>query len=63
MCRIYLPGARQRMKDNKEATIRNFEIVDRLRAIREELVGMKLALDEFTYEDVESLKENIQGLK
>ena len=24
-----------------------FEIVDRLRAIREELVGMKLALDEF----------------
>ena len=41
-----LPGARQRMKDNKEATIR-----------------MKLALDEFTYEDVESLKENIQGLK
>ena len=27
-----LPGARQRMKDNKEATIRNFEIVDRLRA-------------------------------
>ena len=56
-------GARQRMKDNKEATIRNFEIVDRLRAIREELVGMKLALDEFTYEDVESLKENIQGLK
>ena len=25
--------------------------------------GMKLALDEFTYEDVESLKENIQGLK
>ena len=50
-------------KDNKEATIRNFEIVDRLRAIREELVGMKLALDEFTYEDVESLKENIQGLK
>ena len=32
-------------------------------SIREELVGMKLALDEFTYEDVESLKENIQGLK
>lgn len=39
-----LPGARQRMKDNKEATIRNFEIVDRLRAIREELVGMKLGI-------------------
>ncbi len=27
-----LPCARQRMKDNKEATIRNFEIVDRLRS-------------------------------
>lgn len=54
-----LPGARLRMKNNKEATIRNFEIVDRLRTIREELVGMKLALDEFTYEDVEKLKENI----
>ena len=58
-----LPGARQRLKDNKEATVRNYEIVNRLKAIREELVGMKLALDEFTYEDVESLKENIQGLK
>lgn len=55
-----LPGARQRMKDNKEATLRNFEIVDRLKMIREELVGMKLALDAFTYEDVEKLKEDIQ---
>ncbi len=55
-----LPGARQRMKDNKEATVRNFEIVDRLKAIREELVGMKLALDAFTYEDVEKLKEGLQ---
>ena len=54
-----LPGARQRMKDNKEATVRNFEIVDRLKTIREELVGMKLALDAFTYEDVETLKENL----
>lgn len=55
-----LPGARQRMKDNKEATLRNFEIVERLRNIREELVGMKEALDAFTYEQVEALK---QGLK
>lgn len=56
-----LPGARQRMKDNKEATLRNFEIVDRLKSIREELLGMKEALDAFTYEDVEALKQNIQG--
>lgn len=54
-----LPGARLRMKNNKEATIRNFEIVDRLKAIREELVGMRDALDSFTYEQVEELKENI----
>lgn len=54
-----LPGARQRMKDNKEATLRNFEIVERLRSIREELTGMKEALDAFTYEDVEALKENL----
>lgn len=56
-----LPGARQRMKDNKEATLRNFEIVDRLKSIREELLGMKNALDAFTYEQVEKLKEDIQG--
>ena len=40
-----LPGARQRMKDNKETTLRNFEIVDRLKA-----------LDGFTYEQVDELK-------
>lgn len=55
-----LPGARQRMKDNKEATLRNFEIVDRLKSIREELLGMKNALDAFTYDQVEALKEDIQ---
>lgn len=40
-----LPGARQKLKDNKEATVRNFEIISRLREIRAELVGMKDALD------------------
>ena len=50
-----LPGARQRMKDNKEATLRNFEIVERLKSIREELIGMKESLDAFTYEDVEAI--------
>lgn len=57
-----LPGARQRMKANKETTLRNFEIVERLKAIREELENMKQALDAFTYEEVEALKENLQGL-
>lgn len=40
-----LPGARQKLKDNREATIRNFEIVSRLKEIREELEAMKNALD------------------
>ena len=56
-----LTGARQRMKDNREDTLRRFELVERLKAVREELMNMKLALDTFTYDDVEALKENIQG--
>ena len=43
-----LPGARQKLKDNREATIRNFEIINRLRQIREELLGMRNALDRFS---------------
>ena len=57
-----LPGG-QRMKDNKENTLRNFEIVDRLKAIREELLSMKRALDGFTYEQVEELKKDIQEIE
>lgn len=40
-----LPGARQKLKDNKEATVRNFEIVNRLKAIKEELLAIKNALE------------------
>lgn len=58
-----LPGARQRMKDNKETTLRNFEVVDRLRAIREELLRMRHALDSFTYEQAEELQAHIEELK
>lgn len=58
-----LTGARQRLKDNKENTLRNFEIVERLKGIREELVSMRNALDAFTYEEVDALKENIESLK
>ena len=32
-----LPGARQRLKDNKEATVRNYEIVNKLKSDKEEL--------------------------
>ncbi|MDR0657730.1 MAG: MerR family transcriptional regulator [Mediterranea sp.] len=40
-----LAGARQRITDNKEATVRNFEIVNRLKAIREELLSIRKELD------------------
>lgn len=40
-----LPGARQKLKDNKEATVRNFEIISRLKDIKEELLAIKKELD------------------
>ena len=46
-----LQGARQRLKDNRETTLRNFEAVERLKSIREE----------FTYNDVEALRQNIEA--
>ena len=45
-----LPGARQRLKDNKEATVRNYEIVNKLKAIKEELLAIKRELDGREYE-------------
>lgn len=41
-----LPGARQKLKDNKESTVRNFEIINRLREVKEELLAIKKELDE-----------------
>lgn len=40
-----LPGARQKLKNNKEATIRNFEIISRLKDIKEELLAIKKELE------------------
>lgn len=54
-----LSGARQRLKDNKNSTNRNFELVEHLKSIRAELVSMRDALNAFTYEQVEALKDNI----
>lgn len=53
-----LPGARQRMKDRRESTLRNFETVERLKAIREELIGMRDALDAFTEGQADMQKDN-----
>ncbi|MDR0940365.1 MAG: MerR family transcriptional regulator [Mediterranea sp.] len=41
-----IQGARQRLKDNKEATVRNYEIVSRLEAVKAELLAIKAELDE-----------------
>ena len=57
-----IPGARQRMKVNKEATQRNFEVVGQMKSMREELLDMKKALDSFTYEQVEKLEDNVKDL-
>lgn len=40
-----LPGARQRLKDKREATLRNYEVVKRLKDIREELVAIRKELE------------------
>jgi len=40
-----LPGARQKLKDNKEGVIHTVEIVDRLKKIKEELLAIKKELD------------------
>ncbi len=41
-----LPGARRRLKGNKEETERNLELIDRLKEIKEELLAIKRELDE-----------------
>ena len=40
-----LAGARQKLKDNKETTINQEEIVNRLKQIKEELLTLKAAFD------------------
>jgi hypothetical protein len=40
-----LAGERQRLADKKESTVRNFEIVGRLKEIKEELISIKKELD------------------
>jgi DNA-binding transcriptional MerR regulator len=43
---LTLKGAKQKLKENRDETINNFEIVKRLQNIREELVEIRDALDE-----------------
>jgi DNA-binding transcriptional MerR regulator len=43
---LTLKGAKQKLKENREETINNFEIVKRLQLIRDELIGIRDGLDE-----------------
>lgn len=40
-----LAGARQKLKDNKETTVRNEDIVNRLKQVKEELLAMRDAFE------------------
>ncbi|MCD7931685.1 MAG: MerR family transcriptional regulator [Tannerellaceae bacterium] len=40
-----LAGARKRLKDNKETTIKQADIVNRLKQIKEELIDLREAFD------------------
>lgn len=54
-----IPGARQYLKVNKDNADKQVEVLERLKQVRAELVGMRNALDSFTYEQVDQLKENL----
>jgi len=40
-----LAGAKQKLKDNKETTIRHGEVVNKLKLLKEELISLKAAFD------------------
>ncbi len=46
--KMTLAGAKQLLKQNKEATVNKVEIINRLKQIREELSAMRKALDYIT---------------
>ncbi|MBR1542391.1 MAG: MerR family transcriptional regulator [Bacteroidaceae bacterium] len=54
-----IPGARQRLHVNKDNTDKKVEVLERLKRIRQELAGMRDALDSFTYEQVDNLNQNL----
>ena len=43
---LTLKGAKQKLKENRDETVNNFEIVKRLQNIKEELIDIRDALDE-----------------
>ena len=45
---LTLAGAKQRLKQSKESVIRNSEIIERLKTVREKLIQMRNELDYMT---------------
>ena len=43
---LTLKGAKQKLKENRDETVNNFEIVERLQNIKKELIDIRDALDE-----------------
>lgn len=43
---LTIKGARQKLKENREETLHNFEIVKRLQEIKNELIGIREAMGE-----------------
>lgn len=43
---LTLNGAKQKLKENRDETVHNYEIVKRLQNVREELIGIRDALEE-----------------
>ena len=56
-----LEGVRRRLSKNKEAASKHAEVIDRLRTVRKRLLEMRDALDVFTYQQVDELKENLSA--
>jgi len=54
-----LEGARQRLAKNKGTTGKQVEVLEKLKDVRERLVAMRDALDGFTYQQVDDLKNNL----
>ncbi len=42
---LTLNGAKQKLKENRDETVHNYEIVKRLQNVREELIGIRDALE------------------
>ncbi|MCF6356813.1 MAG: MerR family transcriptional regulator [Draconibacterium sp.] len=43
---LTLKGAKQKLKENRNETINNYEIVKRLQSIKDELIGIRDGMDE-----------------